>query len=176
MRLAHARLTAAAALLACASVAVAADPAPLRQRPPASAQADGAEHTLRQIPEACVRLQGRFGGATGYRLQALRSAPGCQPRARFAAPGSVQPDPAAGWQLDERIVVPSASRPGCRAELAVWKRPAGAASRDGQGQVRVYLDQGRRDAAAGSLPALAQWTAVLVLAPACGGASVPDQA
>lgn len=151
---------------------------PQRTRTASTPQADGTVHTLRQIPEACVRLQGQFGGAAGYALEVVPLGPGCPQRARFVAPGTLTPDPAAGWQYDEQIVVPAARDRRCTATLAVWKLPAGMAGRDGQGQARVYLDQARQQAAAGRLPAPARWTAVLTIAPACTGPArgVPDQA
>jgi hypothetical protein len=45
----------------------------------------GAAHTLRQIPEACARLEGVFTGdaAEPYRFSAVRTSEQCQPRARF---------------------------------------------------------------------------------------------
>ena len=51
-----------AALAAAALPASAADPAPEIQRPLGTAQAVGAAHTLRSIPEACARLEGVFTG------------------------------------------------------------------------------------------------------------------
>lgn len=60
----------------------AAEPAPEMQRAPGTAQAIGAPHTLRQIPEACARLEGVFTGnaAQPYTFSVTRSSPTCQPR------------------------------------------------------------------------------------------------
>lgn len=136
----------------------------------ATAQADGAEHTLRQIPEACTRVQGVFTGqpATPYRLQVRQTRPDCQPRARFVAAEVAKPEQAAGWVLEDRIVVPSAACPGLQVELQVYKRGAGASlGRDGQGQGRVYLDQARQQAMAGQLAVLPAWSARLLVHGAC---------
>ena len=69
-----------AALLAASSVAEAADTAPEIQRAPATPQAVGALHTLRTIPEACARLEGRFTGdaAKPYAFAAVPTSPRCQ--------------------------------------------------------------------------------------------------
>ena len=56
----QAATAACAGLLAFAWPAHAADPVPEIQRSVAKAQAIGAVHTLRTIPEACARLQGTF--------------------------------------------------------------------------------------------------------------------
>src|SRR3546814_10812817 len=49
-------------LLLAALPAFAADPVPEITRPAATPQANGVVHTLRQIPEACARLEGAFTG------------------------------------------------------------------------------------------------------------------
>jgi len=71
------------ACLAIAAPAWAADPKPEIARPAAAPQAVGAVHTLRQIPEACARLEGAFTGdaAQPYRYAPVRTSPQCQPRA-----------------------------------------------------------------------------------------------
>ena len=83
------RLHMLSAVLLAASLstvaAVAAEPSPEIRRAPARPQAVGVVHTLRTIPEACARLEGRFGGdaATPYTFAAVRSSERCQPRARL---------------------------------------------------------------------------------------------
>src|SRR3546814_1290887 len=47
-------------LLLAALPAFAADPVPEITRPAATPQANGVVHTLRQIPEACARIEGAF--------------------------------------------------------------------------------------------------------------------
>ncbi len=56
---------------------------PELQRAVGVPQAVGAVHTLRQIPEACARLEGVFTGdaAAPYRFSAVRTSEQCQPRA-----------------------------------------------------------------------------------------------
>jgi hypothetical protein len=49
-------------MLAMALPAMAADPTPEIHRDPATPQPVGVLHTLRQIPEACARIQGQFTG------------------------------------------------------------------------------------------------------------------
>ena len=59
-------------LAACLLVAApvhAAEPAPEIQRAAAAPQAVGVVHSLRQIPEACARLEGAFTGDTAQREQ-----------------------------------------------------------------------------------------------------------
>jgi len=72
------------AALAPAVPALAAE-TPELQRAVGAPQAVGAVHTLRQIPEACARLEGAFTGdaAAPYRFSAVRTSEQCQPRARF---------------------------------------------------------------------------------------------
>lgn len=115
--------------------------APEVARAPAVAQADGQEHTLRQIPEACVRLQGRFTGTQpAYALEAVPTRPDCQPRARFD--GLVEARPESGpWRINDVIRVPSATCPGLAAVLTVWRRPGegGALALDAQGRARIVL-------------------------------------
>ena len=77
------RLHMACAGLLLASTAMAADPPPEIRRPVAPPQADGVPHTLRTIPEACARIEGRFTGdaAAPYALGAVRTGPRCRARA-----------------------------------------------------------------------------------------------
>jgi hypothetical protein len=158
-----------ALLLAPAVVLASAAAAPERQRV-APAQADGAVHTLRQIPEACARLEGGFTAdpAQPYRLQVVKTRPDCQPRAAFISARAAQPSVAAGWILNELITVPSAACAGVSAILQVWRRPgATSLARDGQGQGRVYLEQARQQAGAGQLAALPAYSARLQVQGSC---------
>ena len=143
-------------------------PGPRHERPVGAPQAIGAVHTLRQIPEACTRLEGVFTGEPGqpYRMRAVPTAPNCQPRARYLAAAQAAPSQAGGWILDDLVRVPDAGCPSRQAAVQVWRKPGAAApERDGQGQTRVYLEEARRQAAAGGAgtPALPQFTAVLEL-------------
>lgn len=153
-----------AALLVAAGVAGAAGAAGASGRDPevkraaATPQAIGALHALRTIPEACVRLQGRFTGdaADPYRFEAVRTSQACQPRALVLEAKKAKPSAATGWILNDRISVPEAGCPGLRAVATVWRRPANGAPPplDAQGRSRIYLEQAMRDARAGKLAAL----------------------
>lgn len=151
--------------LLAASVAIAGDGAPEIQRAPAAPQAVGVAHTLRTIPEACARLEGRFTGdaAAPYALAAVRSAARCQPRAalRQQAPKA----DAAGWVLNDLIRVPSAACPSQQAVVRVWRKPAGSAApkMDAQGKARVYLKDGLDAAAAGQLAAIPQYAVAMAV-------------
>ena len=133
----------------------AAEPAPEMQRAPGTAQAIGAAHTLRQIPEACARLEGVFTGnaAQPYTFSVTRSSPTCQPRARFVDYAKAAPSVASGWIFNDVIRVPSASCPSQQAVVRVWRKPAAAKPQlDGQGQSRIYLEEAKQQAAAGKVP------------------------
>lgn len=129
--------------LALPMAASAADPKPRIERPDAAPQPDGAIHTLRTIPEACTRLEGRFTGqpADPYQLRAVQSAPNCQPRARLVEAAQAHPERGGGWELHDRIRVPSAACRGQVAVLDVWHKPGTAQplKLDAQGRARVYL-------------------------------------
>ena len=148
----------AVALVAASFAAVAADPRPEVERATATPQAAGVLHTLRTIPEACTRLQGRFTGnaADPYRFEAVRTSPACQPRALVQDAAKVKPSVAAGWILNDRITVPAAACPGLRAVVTVWRRPAHGAppALDAQGRARIYLEESVRKAKAGKLAPL----------------------
>ncbi|RPE75741.1 hypothetical protein [Vulcaniibacterium tengchongense] len=146
--------------------AAAAEPRPEIARGPAQPQPVGAVHTVRQIPEACARLQGMFTGqaAAPYRFEAVRIDPACRPRARFVDAAQAQPSAARGWVLNDLIRVPNAACPSQQAVVRVWRKPGAAApTRDGQGQTRLYLEQQRQAAAAGQLASLPQFAAQLQL-------------
>ncbi|KAF1687401.1 hypothetical protein B1992_04745 [Pseudoxanthomonas broegbernensis] len=145
---------------------------PERERPVGTPQAVGAVHTLRQIPEACTRLEGEFTGqaAQPYRLRAVPAAVSCQPRARYLDAAQARPSAAAGWVLNDVIRVPDAACPSRQAVVRVWRQPAAgpAPARDGQGQARIYLEQARQQAAAGDIAALPRFSAQLATeGPAC---------
>lgn len=126
------------------------------QRPPGTAQATGAVHTVRQIPEACTRIEGRFTGQADapYDMQLVRTDARCQPRAALLDFAQVQPGKD-GWRLNDRIRIPAAACPGQQAVVEVWRRPVEQPmTRDGQGQLRVYLGEARQQAEAGKLASL----------------------
>lgn len=138
--------------LACALVlglhgplgaASAADPAPEIRRQPLPAQADGMAFTLRVIPEACVRLEGRFTGdkARPFALTAEPSRTRCLPRAQLVEAARARPGVQRGWVLNDELRVPSARCQAQQAVVRVWRErgPDAAPRRDAQGRVRVYL-------------------------------------
>lgn len=142
--------------------AQAADPTPEIRRDPGKPQAVGAAHTLRQIPEACARLEGMFTGdpAQPYRFAVVRTSPACQPRARFVDAAKAQPGEAAGWKFNDIIRVPSAACATQQAVVRVWRKPAGPLPRrDGQGQARIYLEESVARAKAGKLAAIPMFAA-----------------
>ena len=152
--------------------ALAAPPDTGRQRPPSRPQADGVWHTLRQIPEACARLQGRFTGQPElpYQLQAVAGSTHCRRRAVLLPLQQGAVDPGPSWVLDERIVVPSAACPGLAVELTLWRSNPVATSRprDAQGRERIYLQQVREQSASPRLAGLPQWRAHWQLQGRCG--------
>lgn len=154
----------ATGLLACRLPALAAEPE--IQRDTGTAQAVGAAHTLRSIPEACARLEGRFTGeaAAPYQFIAMRISPQCQPRARFVDFGQARPSAAAGWKLNDLIRVPNASCASQKAVVRVWRKPAEAQAPalDAQGRARIYLEDARQAAQAGAaLPQVELYAAQL---------------
>lgn len=158
-----------AALAALPPLSAAAQ-SPEIERGASAPQAVGAVHTLRQIPEACARIEGVFTGdaAEPYRHAVVRTSERCQPRARFVDAARARPAQADGWILNDVLSVPRADCPGLQAVVKVWRRPAGEApGRDGQGQVRVYADRATQ-AAAGATKAPAMYAAeVAVEGAAC---------
>nr|WP_193552610.1 hypothetical protein [Xanthomonas arboricola] len=147
--------------------AIAADPTPeLKARPPGTAQAVGAVHTLRQIPEACARLEGVFTGnaAQPYTFSVVRSSPTCQPRARFVDYAKATPSVASGWIFNDVIRVPSAACPSQQAVVRVWRKPVDAKPQlDGQGQSRIYLEDAKQQAAAGKIPQVPMFAAQMAV-------------
>ena len=112
---------------------------PRHERPVGTPQAIGAVHTLRQIPEACTRLEGVFTGEPGqpYRMRAVPSAPNCQPRARYVAAAQAAPTQAGGWILDDLVRV--------WPEIADWS-PMAREQIEIEAAYAGYLDRQRADA------------------------------
>jgi hypothetical protein len=123
----------------------------------------GTAHTLRTIPEACARLEGRFTGdaAQPYEFAVVRTSPRCQPRARFVDAAKAKPSAQAGWKFNDLIRVPNASCGTQFALVRVWRKPAGSAlpKLDGQGQSRIYLEESRQQAEANQLAAVPMFAA-----------------
>ena len=90
MRLA---MTLFAAAMSVSLPSFASDATPEITRPVGAAQAIGAVHTLRGIPEACTRLEGAFTGeaAKPYMFHAVQTSATCQPRARVLEADTVKP-------------------------------------------------------------------------------------
>lgn len=150
--------------LLCLPLTALAQQSPEIQRPVGTPQANGVLHTLRQIPEACTRIEGRFTGeaAQPYAMNLVRTSSVCQARAIFMDYDKVQPSEAKGWKLNDIIKVPSASCAGQQAVVQVWRKPAGQELKlDGQERARLYLQDAKAQAQAGKLAALPAYTAKL---------------
>jgi len=161
-------------ILAVAAIpALAADPKPEISRDAVAPQAVGVVHTLRQIPEACARIEGGFTGdaAEPYRFAVVRTSANCQPRARFVDAAKAQPSEAAGWVFNDLIRVPSADCPSQQAVVRVWRKPVDQTIRlDGQGQSRIYVEESKQAAAAGRLAAVPMFAAEMAVEGSpCGG-------
>jgi hypothetical protein len=158
---------ACACLLAASAAAFAADTAPEIQRPPAAPQPVGALHTLRTIPEACARLEGRFTGDAGapYAFAVVRTGERCQARAKLADAAKAKPSAANGWILNDVIRVPAAACAGQQAVVRIWRKPAASAApkMDAQGRARVYLKEGLDAADAGTLGAIPQYAVAMAV-------------
>ncbi len=154
-------------LLATGFAAVAAEPQPEIQRPTGTPQAVGIVHTLRVIPEACARLQGRFTGdaAAPYTFTAVRTSARCQPRARLVDASGAKASVVNGWVLNDMIRVPHAACPAQQAVVRVWRKDAQAAppSLDAQGRSRIYLKDGLDAADAGKLGAIPMYAAAMAV-------------
>jgi hypothetical protein len=135
--------------------ALAADPVPEIHRDPATPQAPGVVHTLRQIPEACARIQGQFTGnaADPYKFELVRTSPNCAPRAKLVDAAKARPEASAGWKFNDVVRVPSTQCATQFAVVRVWRKAADVAPPrlDAQGKSRLYLEEQRRRAAAGQL-------------------------
>jgi hypothetical protein len=155
-------------MLAMALPAVAADPVPEISRPAATPQPVGVLHTLRQIPEACARIQGRFTGdpADPYKFELVKTSPNCAPRARLVDAAKAKPSEAGGWKFNDLVRVPSTRCATQFAVVRVWRKPSDAAvppKPDAQGSSRLYLEDMKAAAKAGNLnptPVYAVSTAV----------------
>lgn len=159
-------------VLVAAGPALAADPVPEIKRGASTAQAVGAVHTLRQIPEACARIEGTFTGqaAEPYKFAVVRTSQNCQPRARFVDAAKGKPSEAAGWKFNDLIRVPNAACPSQEAVVRVWRKPVDQTVKlDGQGQSRIYLEESKQAAAAGKIAAVPMYAAAMsVEGDACG--------
>ena len=159
-------------LLAAMAPALAADPKPEITRDAVQPQAVGTVHTLRQIPEACARIEGAFTGdaAEPYRFAVVRTSPNCQPRARFVDAARAQPSQAAGWVFNDLLRVPSAACPSQQAVVRVWRKPVDQTIElDGQGQSRIYVEESKQAAAGGRLAAIPMFAAEMAVeGEACG--------
>lgn len=167
-------LPALLALCVCLPLS-AADPAPEIKRDPGKPQPANALHTLRQIPEACARLEGMFTGnaAEPYKFATVRTSPNCQPRARLVDAAKARPSVQAGWTFNDLIRVPSADCPSQVAVVRVWRKAAGGANPpklDAQGRSRLYLTEMQAKAKAGNLDAIPMFAAQMAVeGKACGG-------
>ncbi len=145
--------------------AVAADPKPEITRDAAKPQMVGAVHTLRQIPEACARIEGVFTGqaAEPYKFAVVRTSPNCQPRARFVDAAKVKPSAAGGWTFNDLIRVPNAACATQQAVVRVWRLPADVAppKLDAQGRSRIYLKESVARAKADKLPPVPIYAAAM---------------
>ena len=175
MRIALTMLLAGVAGVAssAAGAAAAADPVPEITRGAIAPQAIGAAHTLRQIPEACARIEGVFTGeaAEPYRFAVVRTSASCQPRARFVDAAKARPSEATGWKFNDLIRVASAGCPTQQAVVRVWRKPVDQMQKlDGQGQSRIYREESKQAAAAGKIAAVPMFAAAMsVEGEACGG-------
>ncbi|GHA81084.1 hypothetical protein [Cognatilysobacter bugurensis] len=140
-------------------------------RPDATAQDPGVAHTLRTIPEACARLEGRFTGdaAQPYAFAAARSRPNCQPRARLVDASKVKPSVASGWVFNDEIRVPNAACPAQRAVVRVWHKAVDVSppKLDAQGRARLYLQDAQKAAQADQVAAVPQFAAQVVVEGKC---------
>jgi hypothetical protein len=143
------------------------DPKPEIARDPAQPQRQNSVHTLRQIPEACARLEGMFTGQSDdpYTFAVVRISPSCQPRARFVDAAKVQPSLSKGWKFNDLIRVPNADCPSQQVVVRVWRKPAPVAppKADAQGQARIYLEEQRQAAAANQLPEVPMYAATMTV-------------
>jgi hypothetical protein len=164
----------AMALLATASgMAAAAEPVPEIKRQAGAAQAVGTTHTLRVIPEACMRLEGRFTGdrAKPYALAAVRTSARCQPRAALGDAGKARASVASGWLLNDVIRVPSAACASQQAVVRVWRKDISPTppALDAQGRSRIYLKDGLDAARQGELKPIPVFaTALSIEGRSCG--------
>ncbi len=159
-------------ILLCAGLLVAAtssaaDPKPEIQRAASTPQAIGVTHTLRTIPEACARLEGKFTGdkSKPYVFAAVPTSARCQPRARLVDAVSAKASAANGWLLNDVIRVPSASCPSQQAVVRIWRQANNVAppKLDAQGRSRIYLKEGLDAARHGQLAVMPVFASSLAL-------------
>lgn len=149
--------------------------APEIRREPYPPQAVGTAHTIRVIPETCAYLRGMFttDAAVPYRYGASKTAGRCQPRARLVDPAKAAPSTAKGWILNDEVRIPQAGCPSRTAVIRIWRRPVDTkAPLDGRGQARIYLQDAKQQAQAGTMAKLPEYAAVLAMeGQGCGGAN-----
>ena len=142
------------------------DPKPEIARATSTPQAVGQVHTLRTIPEACARIEGRFTGqaADPYAFAIVRTSPNCQQRARLVDAKDARPEQAKGWIFNDLIRVPSAACPSQQAVVRVWRKPLEAAppALDAQGRSRIYLKDAT-DAAKAQAPVVPMFAAAMAV-------------
>ena len=127
-------------------------------------QGGGAGHTVGRVAEACARLEGVCTGeaAEPDRVSAVRTSEQCRPRARFVDYAKAQPSADKGWKLNDVIRVPNAACPAQQAVVRVWRLPVNnTQALDGQGQSRIYLEEAKKQAAAGKIPQVTMFAAQL---------------
>jgi len=143
------------------------DPKPEIKRDAAKPQPQNSVHTLRQIPEACARLEGMFTGQAEdpYTFAVVRISPTCQARARFVDAAKAKPSQATGWKFNDLIRVPNANCPSQQVVVRVWRKPAAVAppALDAQGKSRIYLEEQKQAAAAGKLAAVPMYAATMAV-------------
>ena len=156
-----------AALLVASSVTHAADPAPEIKRAVVTPQATGVAHTLRTIPEACARLEGKFTGNADkpYEFAAVRTSERCAPRAKLVDAADAKASVANGWLLNDVIRVPSAACPARQAVVRIWRKDTKVAppTLDAQGRSRIYLKDSMDAARAGDLKPIPVFAAAMTL-------------
>ncbi len=160
-------------LVALALAAGAAEPKPEIERPAATAQAIGAVHALRTIPEACARIEGQFTGqaAQPYKFAIVRTSAACQARARLVDATKAKPSVSSGWIFNDLIRVPSAACATQQAVVRIWRKSADAAppQLDAQGRSRIYLKDATDRAKAGASTVPLYAAAMTLEGKACGG-------
>lgn len=156
-----------AMLAATSFTAAAAEPVAEIRRPPGTPQAVGVRHTLRTIPEACARLEGRFTGNAGapYAFAAVRTSDRCQPRARLVDAVGAKAAAANGWILNDVIRVPNASCTAQQAVVRVWRKEVSTVppKPDAQGRSRIYLKDGLDAARQGDLKSIPTYAAAMAV-------------
>ena len=161
-----------AGLLALVTTAHAAGPTPADlkpeiQRKQGAPQAVGTMHTLRVIPEACSRLEGKFTGlsATPYEFAAVRTSERCRARARMVDAAGAKASVATGWVLNDEIRVPRANCTTQQAVVRVWRKDGRAIppKLDAQGRSRIYLKDSLEAANQGKLAAVPIYAAEMAL-------------